>query len=382
MTTTTYMQTPRKAGFQVRFAPGTSRLLQPKCACGGPPGLTDECEDWRKKKLQRRPGNLPAPLSINHPPSSASEVPPIVHEVLRSPGQPLDSATRAFMEPRFGHNFSKVRVHTNTKAAESAEAVNALAYTVGQNVVFAERQFRPNTMDGQHLLAHELTHVIQLRSGEEITPIQPITNRPDARAEREADIASDAVMSSASGRNSSIGRTTRTTHLHKQSKLARGWEWVKEKVGADPKEEKLLEDFNQGLERSHTLCEAASYVASDPRAAERLKAASEHFEKITKGISKGLEIRDAARDIVRFVAAVKELEGVDIEKDPKRAAKAFGALFATAGNLGKRLPPGPWSGYFELLSNAADFFTNLGSQLIPGERWRERFEAAEKGEKT
>ena len=62
--------------------------------------------------------------------------PPIVHDVLGSPGQPLDAATRAMMEPRFGHDFGKVRVHTDTCANESAHAVNALAYTVGPQIVF------------------------------------------------------------------------------------------------------------------------------------------------------------------------------------------------------------------------------------------------------
>ena len=62
--------------------------------------------------------------------------PPIVHQVLNSPGKPLDGATRSFMEPRFGHDFSGVRIHTDEQAAESAQSVNALAYTVGHDIVF------------------------------------------------------------------------------------------------------------------------------------------------------------------------------------------------------------------------------------------------------
>jgi hypothetical protein len=83
--------------------------------------------------------------------------------VLRSPGQPLDAATRVFMEPRFGHNFSRVRVHTDARAAESARAVGAAAYTVGYDIVFGEGQFEPGTRNGRQLLAHELTHVVQQR---------------------------------------------------------------------------------------------------------------------------------------------------------------------------------------------------------------------------
>ena len=91
-------------------------------------------------------------------------VPPIVQDVLDSPGQPLDPATRAFIEPRFGHDFGHVRVHTNAKAADSARAVHAHAYTVGSNVVFGANEFAPATHHGRELLAHELAHTIQQRS--------------------------------------------------------------------------------------------------------------------------------------------------------------------------------------------------------------------------
>ncbi|WP_282434910.1 eCIS core domain-containing protein [Nocardia panacis] len=87
--------------------------------------------------------------------------PPIVHEVLHSPGHPLDQRTRMAMASRFGHDFSHVRVHTDTRAAESAEAVQALAYTVGHHVVFGADRYRPASSTGSRLLAHELTHVVQ-----------------------------------------------------------------------------------------------------------------------------------------------------------------------------------------------------------------------------
>lgn len=90
--------------------------------------------------------------------------PPIVHEALASPGRPLDEETRAFMEPRFGHDFSRVRLHTDARAAESAEAVNALAYTVGQDIVFGAGQYQPGTSEGRRLIAHELAHTVQQQS--------------------------------------------------------------------------------------------------------------------------------------------------------------------------------------------------------------------------
>jgi hypothetical protein len=81
--------------------------------------------------------------------------------VLSSPGRPLDWTTQRDMGERFGHDFSHVRVHTDTAAEQSARDVNARAYTVGRNIVFAENQFAPGTENGRRLLAHELTHVLQ-----------------------------------------------------------------------------------------------------------------------------------------------------------------------------------------------------------------------------
>lgn len=92
-------------------------------------------------------------------------IPPIVEEGLRSPGQPLDKDTLADMEKYFGHDLSDVRVHANAKAAESAQAVRARAYTVGNDIVLGKGQNTQRTVEGKKLLAHELTHVVQQRQG-------------------------------------------------------------------------------------------------------------------------------------------------------------------------------------------------------------------------
>jgi hypothetical protein len=104
--------------------------------------------------------------------SGGIAAPPIVHDVLRSSGQPLDAATRAFMEPRFRHDFSKVRVHADARAAESARAVNALAYTVGPNIVFGAGRYTPATPDGSRLIAHELTHVRQQQNYSQLSGLE------------------------------------------------------------------------------------------------------------------------------------------------------------------------------------------------------------------
>jgi Domain of unknown function (DUF4157)/OmpA family len=184
--------------------PVSGGILQRRCACGGVPGPTGECAECRKKRLglQRKVASQAATLSI----------PPIVHDVLRSPGQPLDARTRAFMEPRFGHDFGRVRnvapamsssvvshprdesereadriadavlnappgsepgigydfgqvrVHTDAKAAESARSLGAEAFTFDRHIVFGAGRYAPSTGAGRHLLAHELTHYVQQRT--------------------------------------------------------------------------------------------------------------------------------------------------------------------------------------------------------------------------
>lgn len=119
-------------------------------------------------------------------PSSFSETaPPIVHEVLQSPGQPLDMETRAFMEPRFGHDFSKVKVHNDEKAGEASRSVKSLAFTTGQDIFFAPGQYAPYIYAGKHLLAHELSHVVQqTRNNKEMLSRKPDRTEPTKKEVR------------------------------------------------------------------------------------------------------------------------------------------------------------------------------------------------------
>jgi hypothetical protein len=124
----------------------------------------------------------------------ASKIHSIVNDALQSPGEPLDSETRAFMEPRFAYDFSQIRVHTNDKASESAKAVNALAYTVGSHIVFGSRQYNPTSAAGKSLIAHELTHTIQQGLGIQRSVDQLAISDPGDLAEKEADLAASAVL--------------------------------------------------------------------------------------------------------------------------------------------------------------------------------------------
>jgi hypothetical protein len=108
--------------------------------------------------------------------------PPIVYKGLSSPGQPLDAATRAFMEPRFGKDFSRVRIHTDHVAQQSAKDVNAHAYTVGSDIVFGRNQYQPETHTGRSLLAHELMHVLQSPASPTVLRRQPVAHEGSAKS--------------------------------------------------------------------------------------------------------------------------------------------------------------------------------------------------------
>jgi hypothetical protein len=152
--------------------------------------VCESCEDDLKKKgrtLQR----FPSAAKNSAEDSAVSET---IHEVLNTSGQPLDASTRKLMEPRFGHDFSRVRVHTDSRAAGSAKAVNALAYTVGNEMVFGAGHYAPHTRQGQILLAHELTHVLQQQSGRTNLRNYQIDGQPGDSAEREANQVAQAVV--------------------------------------------------------------------------------------------------------------------------------------------------------------------------------------------
>jgi len=149
---------------------------------------------WQSEpKRENRQGDTPP--TENH--RVVTAVPPIVNEVLRTSGKPLDPTTRTFMEAGFGHDFGHVRLHTDTKAAVSARAIDALAYTVGGDIAFADGKYQPGTAAGKRLLAHELTHVLQQGT---LTPSEParlagglasrmggLTNGSEAEADRAAE---------------------------------------------------------------------------------------------------------------------------------------------------------------------------------------------------
>jgi uncharacterized protein DUF4157 len=160
--------------------PGAQRS---SCACGGGCPRCREQYPLQAKLQVSQPGDALeqeadriAEQVLRGPQAEARDAPesregsqelaPLVNEVLSTPGEPLDPATRDFMEPRFGRDLGQVRIHRDEHAAESTRSVNARAYTVGTHVVFGEGEYAPSGDAGKRLLAHEVAHVLQQdRSG-------------------------------------------------------------------------------------------------------------------------------------------------------------------------------------------------------------------------
>jgi hypothetical protein len=223
--------TVAQQGKTASLLPPVQGMLQRKCACGNHTpggGQCGECSKQQSKGLQPKlevsqPGD-PYEQEADHIAgqimrmSAAPESPePSAHrassslqrksygslarvgtaavdDVLSSGGQPLDSATRAFFEPRFGYDFSNVRVHADDRAAESAKAVKARAYTVGEHVVFGARQFSPGTTHGRQLMAHELTHVIQQGGADSTIVSQEDSETGDSTLRKHETIAADETV--------------------------------------------------------------------------------------------------------------------------------------------------------------------------------------------
>jgi Domain of unknown function (DUF4157) len=139
--------------------------------------VSAELQEWEADVISGLPSS--ASLVPHAAQQRLSAAPPVVRDVLSEAGRPLDENTRYAMESRFGHDFSRIRVHSGGRAAESTDALHASAYGVGHHLVFGEDGYAPGTLTGDRLLAHELTHVLQSRQERETSPLIRLKPRAD-----------------------------------------------------------------------------------------------------------------------------------------------------------------------------------------------------------
>jgi len=235
-TVTTFAEAGRRRATMI--TPTPSPLRQRACSNHEGVHQNEDSADCRAGGLlQRRRAESAEPR----------EVPTIVHEVLRGPASPLEADTRRPLESQFHTDFSRVRVHTDVKAARSARAVGALAYTVGRDIVFGAGSFSPRTRSGRDLLAHELAHVVQQeRFGPGSTCGVHMGAAHDS-FEEEADRASAAPAERAAS-----GPPVLTAGPHSLQRLG-PWEWLTRFFGGGTFSEKELQSYLHFLDTEHRI---------------------------------------------------------------------------------------------------------------------------------
>jgi len=205
-------------------------------------GRTDVLTPSAVMHLQKTAGNASVSAALEE------QEPSLVKDVVGSGGgSPLARDTRGFMESRLGADFSDVRVHTDGKAAESARSVQAYAYTVGNDVVFQSDKYAPDSDSGQRMLAHELTHVVQQRSGPvDGTPAAGgiKVSHPSDSFEQAAESTADRVMSSQAVPTPMTGAPSSVQRVAPEEEEPLQGSFVQR--AAAPEEDEAVDDSVQG----------------------------------------------------------------------------------------------------------------------------------------
>jgi hypothetical protein len=287
-------------------------LLQRKCACGKNTAGGGECGACE------RAGDRVIRRSSADGSSRGGEVPPVVDEVLGSQGSSLDAATRSLMESRFGHDFSRVRVHTDARAGESAEAVGAHAYTLGRHIAFGAGRYAPETAEGRRLLGHELTHVVQ-QSG------STAASQSGAHAEREADENGHRLAAGQTGLRASAAPTGLLQLEEKKGEEKKpSTEFSGEQTGTKKGEEKDTFKAELTVPLNDDLTFGSLTILDD----FKLTASSETTGKPLGSIASDFKAKMA------LTLMKLELESVKSKADALKKGKlSFGTTLGTSGLL-------------------------------------------------
>jgi len=229
------------AAARVMSAEATSTA--PPALAASPRRLSRKCGTCEEKEtgLQMKQAGGPSP----------AQAPPSVQAALGRPGRALDSAAQAFFAPRFGNDFSGVRIHDDAEAARSAQDIGARAYTVGRHIAFAPQQYAPYTATGRQLLAHELAHVVQ-QGHDPAAPLRrdppPGATPPPAAAPPPATAPQPAVADDPLVQKFLIGQATPADQAALQQKFKANQISAKDlKLLSDFAQAKFAEEFRKAI---------------------------------------------------------------------------------------------------------------------------------------
>jgi len=290
-------------------------------------------------------------------------LPSAVQNVIQSEGESLDSGTRSRMESHFSHDFSHVRVHTDAEAAGSSQAVDARAYAVGNHIVFNTSEYKPGTLIGDALLAHELAHVVQQSEAEDKQPGK--SAQLDSGLEREADTGALAALKSLTGSvKNSVVHGTENFKVGMRTGLS--LQRCEKKKLTDEEKYEIVKEKMSKAEKSFRV---ASEVLTDKEMATKAGEVADTLGKANKAI----DTLEKAVVIYEGMKGFKEWHEVDIYEDQEAWAKAAGKSVAALGEVMKMSKFPVISSFGEWLSHAGDFFNNMRIKIRPGARYRDRW---------
>ncbi|HEV7891111.1 MAG TPA: DUF4157 domain-containing protein [Pyrinomonadaceae bacterium] len=246
---------------------------------------------------------------------AAQVAPPIVQEVLRSHGRPLDASAREWMEPRFRQDFGHVRIHADGRAAESARAVRARAYTVGADVVLGAGEYSPHSARGLRLLAHELTHVVQQRGSGAALQRQP-TEAPADEKKEPAEKEGEVVNARDFAKAESLVRIGKQVAACQQAGLGKTNSGI---TAQSPVDGQTAQVLDEAMERASLCGSLSQYITLKSQKLSRGRFAVHQHYKGNENLGKD----DASRsrfDTDDFHAAVAKYLGFkDARTDAQRA---------------------------------------------------------------
>jgi hypothetical protein len=307
--------------------------------------------------LQRAAGNQSVGQLLQPSPGSSSDiggaVVPLVYRALRSTGRPLDADMRAFMESHLNHDFSRVRVHTDARAAESARVLNAQAYTIGRYIVFGTGQYAPESMEGRRLLGHELAHVVQQSRGGPVPVLHPSApHEQDAARVASSVITGQTSVSVQGATGVGLARDNGkpVPPAHAGGEMGeRDAAFVLGKMG-------LEIVIGPGGEKGHKLTTSGfDIVADDPRTGELLIVDNKAVGGVRKIQDASALTTNLVTNLKRTINQVQKIQDFPRKTDVLKNLNA--ALNAVSG--GKPLP----KNVRLVVTNAAGFATGVGSKL-------------------
>lgn len=343
-----------------QFSRRSTPVIQRECACGG------TCSSCQAKEVveedeptiaQRQPATFSSSGG-----DSDGEAPPS-----DSPGQPLDKATRDFMEPRFGHDFSDVRVHTDSRAADSAQALQANAYTTGRDIYFASGMYAPASQEGQHLLAHELTHTVQQENGEKPMAASPaggvLVGDAADPLETQAEQVASAVVSDRSAHAEVIPAPCPVVQRDVRSGASAVWDATGGRVvrGVEGLVGDSLESVKGWLEsRAPNLM---SFLRSDPIEVLKLKISGE-LEGAFGGIFSRIQREGLFGALVTLASEGQEVVSSVVHSVTADPCGALRTLVKGVIDFQKWMASTSWGLIQRGASAVSGFFSSLWSDLL------------------